>query len=136
MKISGNQLNRRLKLALPAAGGAGLAHSIRQPHCCTRQGHAAQWWLLDSVQITMPPYTERFPVGTRVRVTTRQTLEEFRADWRFHNPLTSAQLECAGQEATVKEVGFYHGGDPLYVLIGLPGVWHEPCLSDNSGNAV
>jgi hypothetical protein len=25
-------------------------------------------------------------------------------------------------------VGFYHGGDPLYSLDGVPGVWHERCL--------
>jgi hypothetical protein len=26
-------------------------------------------------------------------------------------------------------VGFYHGGDVLYVLEGIPGVWHESCLT-------
>ena len=25
-------------------------------------------------------------------------------------------------------VGFYHGGDALYELEGVPGVWHEVCL--------
>lgn len=28
----------------------------------------------------------------------------------------------------VEKVGFYHGGDPLYKLDGVPGVWHEECL--------
>jgi hypothetical protein len=26
------------------------------------------------------------------------------------------------------EVGFYHGGDVLYTLDGIPGLWHEQCL--------
>lgn len=77
----------------------------------------------------MNPYVERFPVGTRVRVAARRELEAFREGWSLHNPLTVKQLDSAGQEATVNEVGFYHGGDPLYVLADLPGVWHEPCLS-------
>ena len=29
----------------------------------------------------------------------------------------------------VSSVGFYHGGDELYVIEGIPGVWHEVCLS-------
>jgi hypothetical protein len=28
----------------------------------------------------------------------------------------------------VQEVGFYHGGDVLYQLRGVPGTWHECCL--------
>ena len=84
----------------------------------------------------MTPYIERFPVGTRVRIATRPELDTFRADWHLHNPLTAEQLGCAGREATVKEIGFYHGGDLLYVLAGLPGVWHEPCLSGISAHAV
>jgi hypothetical protein len=28
----------------------------------------------------------------------------------------------------VKEVSFYHGGDQLYILENLPGIWHEQCL--------
>ena len=28
-------------------------------------------------------------------------------------------------------VAFYHGGDPLYKLAGIPGLWHEQCLRLN-----
>jgi hypothetical protein len=28
----------------------------------------------------------------------------------------------------VKDVGFYHGGDELYQVAGIPGTWHEECL--------
>jgi hypothetical protein len=31
--------------------------------------------------------------------------------------------------AKVKEVTFFHGGDEIYALEGIPGVWHEECLS-------
>lgn len=27
-----------------------------------------------------------------------------------------------------REIGYYHGGDELYWLKGVPGVWHERCL--------
>ena len=27
-----------------------------------------------------------------------------------------------------ERVGYYHGGDVLYELEGVPGVWHEVCL--------
>ncbi|MFL5552311.1 MAG: hypothetical protein ACJ770_05840, partial [Gemmatimonadaceae bacterium] len=33
---------------------------------------------------------------------------------------------------TVQQVTFYHGADELYVLTGLPGVWHEQCLIPES----
>ena len=63
-----------------------------------------------------------------VRIAGRQILEEFREDWQFHDPLTPEQLLCADRSARVAGVGFYHGGDPLYSLENIPGVWHECCL--------
>jgi hypothetical protein len=76
----------------------------------------------------MQPYVEAYPVGTKVVVAPRPDLEEFRLKWRWHNPLAESQLQFAGTEARVKPVGFYHGGDVLYVLKKIPGVWHEACL--------
>lgn len=32
----------------------------------------------------------------------------------------------------VEEVGFYHGGDELYKLSQVPGVWHQQCLKEAS----
>jgi hypothetical protein len=78
---------------------------------------------------TKGPYNEEFPVGTRVRVADRETLEHFKRTWTYHNPLQPEQLGYAGRTAQVESVGFYHGGDELYRLHGLPGVWHEACLS-------
>ena len=49
-------------------------------------------------------------------------------DWRWHHPLESERLQFAGNEATVDSVAFYHGGDVLYTLHGIPGIWHEACL--------
>lgn len=76
----------------------------------------------------MAPYKEMFPTGSRVRVASRAVLEAFLKNWKFHNPITPEQLAFAGKAAKVASVGFYHGGDPLYVLEGIPGVWHERCL--------
>jgi len=39
------------------------------------------------------------------------------------------QLECAGTIGKVESVGYYHGGDELYKLIGIQGTWHEENLS-------
>ena len=76
----------------------------------------------------MVPYREAYPVGTRVRVRRAEALRDFRCTWRGHHPLTEAMIERAGSDAVVTQVGFYHGGDPLYQLGGLPGTWHEACL--------
>ena len=74
------------------------------------------------------PYTSRFAQGSEVRVRSRPDLERFAREWKYHDPLTSEQLAYAGSTATISEIGFYHGGDPLYKLQGVPGVWHEECL--------
>jgi hypothetical protein len=76
----------------------------------------------------MANYNAVFPCGTQVKIAGRETLENFFRSWRYHNPLKQEQLELAGKNATVKEVGFYHGGDSLYVLNEVPGTWHEECL--------
>ncbi len=74
------------------------------------------------------PYEARFHVGAQVRISAQANLERFAHEWKLHHPLSSEQLGYAGRVATVKDVGFYHGGDPLYQLEGIPGLWHEPCL--------
>ena len=75
------------------------------------------------------PYEAAYPVGVQVRVKSRDSLERFAEEWKFHDPLTADQLGYAGTVSYVKAVGFYHGGDPLYQLEAVPGVWHEECLS-------
>lgn len=81
------------------------------------------------MRIQMKPYEAAFPTGSTVRIRDREALERFRRDWKYHNPLTAEQVEFAGKPAKVDEVGFYHGGDPLYKLAGITGVWHEQCLT-------
>jgi hypothetical protein len=80
----------------------------------------------------MPAYRESFPVGTKVRIADLPRLREFKQTWAYHNKLQQEQLEHAGIVAEVQKVGFYHGGDVLYSLVGVPGVWHESCL-DRAG---
>ena len=73
-------------------------------------------------------YHADFPAGSRVRVVSRPALEQFMREWRLHNPLQPEQLQYAGTAAVVKKIGYYHGGDELYSLENIPGVWHECCL--------
>jgi hypothetical protein len=75
------------------------------------------------------PYNADFPVGTTVRIPERAALEKFRATWKWHHPLQDEQLDYAGTTTAVTEVGFYHGGDELYSLKGVPGLWHGDLLS-------
>jgi hypothetical protein len=79
-------------------------------------------------------YKEKYPPGTFVRIVDRSSLEEFRQTWRYHHPVASEQLEYAGSTAKVASVGFYHGGDVLYELKGIPGTWHESCLTQDPGH--
>lgn len=76
----------------------------------------------------MYAYKEKYPVGTQVRIADRESLEDFRATWKYHNPLQPEQINYASEVTTVKKVGFYHGGDVLYELKEAPGIWHEACL--------
>ena len=63
-----------------------------------------------------------------VSIADRPTLENFKNTWKYHHPLQNEQLDYAGIEAEVGDVGYYHGGDELYSLMNVPGVWHEVCL--------
>ena len=75
------------------------------------------------------PNRESFAKGTAVRIGAMKLLEDFRRPkWRFHHPLSEEQIEFAGRSAVVKAVSFYHGGDVLYELVDVPGIWHEACL--------
>jgi hypothetical protein len=70
-----------------------------------------------------------FAVGSEVRIADRPFLESFLEAGQYHNELEPEQLDYAGHVAKVKEVTFFHGGDEIYALEGIPGVWHEECLS-------
>jgi hypothetical protein len=74
------------------------------------------------------PYKEAFPVGTKVCIAKRAALDEFMATWKYHHKLRVEQLSFANRETNVKTVGYYHGGDPVYTLEGIPGIWLEQCL--------
>jgi hypothetical protein len=70
-----------------------------------------------------------FEVGAEVRVATRAFLEKFMEEGQYHNELEPEQLAYAGKVAKVKAIEFFHGGDEIYTLEGIPGVWHEECLA-------
>jgi len=73
-------------------------------------------------------YNEEYPVGTMVKILAQDKLLLFQAEWKWHHPLTTDQLNYSGMAALVKTVSFYHGGDELYTLKDIPGIWHEKCL--------
>jgi hypothetical protein len=73
-------------------------------------------------------YKAEFPAGSTVKIAGRSLLENFLKTWTLHNKLEPSQLNYADQIAEVESVGFYHGGDELYRLKGIPGIWHEQCL--------
>ena len=70
----------------------------------------------------------KYREGAVVRVASRPTLEAFFKNWKLHHPLQRAQLEYAGQPAKVLKSYMGHGGDILYELEGIPGIWHEQCV--------
>ena len=49
-------------------------------------------------------------------------------EWKQHHPLDVGQLSFADSVSQVIDVSFYHGGEELYTLRDIPGVWHEACL--------
>jgi hypothetical protein len=74
------------------------------------------------------PYKEAFPEGTKVKVADSAFLTEFKETWKYHHKLQPEQLGYADKATTVKKVGFYRGGDPVYELTDVPGLWLEQCL--------
>jgi hypothetical protein len=70
-----------------------------------------------------------FEVGSQVRVADRSFLESFLEAGQYHNELEPEQLDYADRVTTVKAIEFFHGGDEIYTLEGIPGVWHEECLT-------
>jgi hypothetical protein len=98
-------------------------------HFSTNAVYLPNHHLRDDLNVSDPmPYKEAFPVGTVVRVADRASLEGFMASWRYHHKLQPEQLGYVERAAMVEEVGFYHGGDPVHKLAGIPGLWLEQCL--------
>jgi hypothetical protein len=55
---------------------------------------------------------------------------DFQKFWTLHHPISDEMVSLAATSAVVKSVGFYHGGDVLYVVESVPGTWHERCPED------
>jgi hypothetical protein len=78
---------------------------------------------------TKGPYKAEFEVGSTVRIADREFLEEFARTWKYHHKLRPEQLAYHGRIVRVTHASVYHGGDELYELERIPGIWHEQCLS-------
>ena len=83
----------------------------------------------ENVGIRNGPYNADFPDGSKVRIKSRLFLENFRRTWKYHHPLEESQVAYGGRVAEVDSVSYYHGGDELYQLRRVPGIWHEECLA-------
>jgi hypothetical protein len=71
----------------------------------------------------------KFKDGSTVQIASRAQLEEFLRTWQYHHQLQPEQLAHADRIANVKSSGMYHGGDVIYQLEGVPGIWHERLLA-------
>jgi hypothetical protein len=70
----------------------------------------------------------KYPAGALVRVVSPRELERFFRSWKFDHPLRPEQLQYGGQSARVVRSMMYGGGNILYELDGIPGIWHEACV--------
>jgi hypothetical protein len=77
-------------------------------------------------------YKSRFEIGTCVQIANEEFLKAFLLSWNLHDKLEAEQVHYHDQVATVEKVGFYHGGDQLYQLAKIPGIWHEQCLKEHT----
>ena len=50
-------------------------------------------------------YSEKYPVGTDIRIADIEKLQAFKRDWKYHHPLSDQQIS--------------DGGDVLYKLLRL-----------------
>jgi hypothetical protein len=73
-------------------------------------------------------YNPKFRPGESVRIADRAILDEFFRSYKLHHPLQEPQLAYAGKVAKVISASMYHGGDQLYDLTDVPGIWHEHLL--------
>ena len=71
----------------------------------------------------------KFAEGESVRVLDRNVLKEFMTTWKYHHNLVPEQIEYADRISKVKRISMYHGGDILYELENIPGIWHQHLLA-------
>jgi hypothetical protein len=67
-------------------------------------------------------YKANFPIGSRVRIADAGQLQGLHRTWKFHDKLRTEQLNYAGGIGQVERIGYYHRGDVLYWLRGVPGI--------------
>ena len=70
-----------------------------------------------------------FEVGSEVRIADRAFSRVFSKPGSTTTSSSPSSSNTPAASAKVKDVTFFHGGDEIYTLEGIPGVWHEECLS-------
>ena len=100
---------------------------------CVKGREHAQRVCVVKLALGLESYKEKFSIGSKVQIVDALRLQEFQRTWKYHNRLRPEQLCHAGRLTEIAKVGFYHGGDVLYELCGVPGIWHERCLEPATG---
>ncbi|HWY62745.1 MAG TPA: hypothetical protein VNW15_12665 [Rhizomicrobium sp.] len=72
---------------------------------------------------------DKYQIGEIVLIDSPESLAAFARTWKRHHPLHPRQFAFAGQTAKIANSLLYHGGDILYELEGIPGLWHQQLLS-------
>jgi hypothetical protein len=72
---------------------------------------------------------DKYQPGDLVLIDSPELLASFARTWKRHHPLETRQMAYAGQSAKIANSFMYHGGDILYELEDVPGVWHQQVLS-------
>jgi hypothetical protein len=70
---------------------------------------------------------DKFQAGDRVRIKSLEILQEFTLH-PVYQPLQESQFKYADKLAVIAESSMYHGGNILYQLKGVPGIWHQDLL--------
>jgi hypothetical protein len=58
-------------------------------------------------------YSAEFPTGTKVKIESREVLEDFAKNWEQHNPLQANQLQFHDVELSWRKWAFTMGGEEL-----------------------
>jgi len=81
--------------------------------------------------------TSKIPTGGQSTHCRSRLAGRVPGDMEDHHKLRPEQREHADKIVTVASIGWYHGGDPVYTLEGVPGLWldQRPAYEHHETNA-
>jgi len=78
----------------------------------------------------MPDYHPIFKKGDKIKINDKDYLLNFQRTWKYHHNITDDQIKYAERLAAVKDVYIYHGGEVMYALKSIPGIWLEQLIEE------